>query len=78
MTTRACTAGVKQTAEGMLPEYVVYHELMLTSKQYMRTVSEIDGAWLRELAPHFYSEKDVADKNKKKVKGKGRSMVEEA
>lgn len=60
----------------MLPEYVVYHELVLTSKQYMRTVSEIDGAWLRELAPHFYSEKDVSDKNKKKVKGKGRSEAD--
>lgn len=68
---------MKQTSEGILPEYVVYHELVLTSKQYMRTVSEIDGAWLRELAPHFYTEKDVADRNKKKVKGKGRSAEEQ-
>ena len=64
-------AGVKQDSEGMLPEYVVFHELVLTSKQYMRTVSAADAAWLRELAPHFFSEADVADKSKKQIKGKG-------
>jgi pre-mRNA-splicing factor ATP-dependent RNA helicase DHX16 len=71
-------AGVKQDSEGMLPEYVVFHELVLTSKQYMRTVTAIDSAWLRELAPHFYAEGDVADKNKKKVKGRGRAELSAA
>jgi hypothetical protein len=51
-------AGVKQDSEGLLPEYVVYHELVLTSKQYMRTVSAIDGAWLRELAFERLSRSD--------------------
>lgn len=64
-------AGVKEDSEGMLPEYILYHELVLTSKQYMRTVSATDQAWLREVAPHFFSEADVPDKPKKKIKGKG-------
>ena len=68
-------AGVKQDSEGMLPEYVVFHELVLTSKQFMRTVSATDAAWLREVAPHFFSEADVADKSKKKIKGKGLASV---
>lgn len=34
-----------------LPEFVVYAELLITSKQYMRTVSAVDGAWLTELFP---------------------------
>jgi pre-mRNA-splicing factor ATP-dependent RNA helicase DHX16 len=58
----------------MLPEYVVFHELALTSKQYMRTITEIDKGWLRELAPQYYSEKDMGgDAHGKKVKTKGRA-----
>lgn len=34
------------------PQWVVYHELVLTSKEFMRTVSEIKPDWLVELAPH--------------------------
>lgn len=34
--------------------WVVYHELVLTSKEFMRTVSEIKADWLVELAPHYY------------------------
>lgn len=37
-----------------LPEFVVYAELLITSKQYMRNVSVVEGAWLTELFPsHF-------------------------
>jgi len=37
-----------------LPEFVVYAELLITSKQYMRTVSIAEGSWLTELYPsHF-------------------------
>jgi len=43
------------------PEYVIYHELVLTSKEYMRNVMEIDAKWLIELAPAFYR---PADPNK--------------
>ena len=52
---------------GYLPEYVVYHELILTSKEYMSTVSSVDPKWLAELGGVFYSlkEKGVDAKNKK-------------
>ncbi|KAJ3342494.1 hypothetical protein HDU93_002253 [Gonapodya sp. JEL0774] len=33
---------------------VVYHELMFTSKNYMRTVSRIENTWMPEIAPQYY------------------------
>ena len=39
------------TANKKLPEYLVYAELLITSKQYMRNVSAVEGAWLTELYP---------------------------
>ncbi|XP_036937817.1 ATP-dependent RNA helicase DHX8-like [Acanthopagrus latus] len=36
------------------PEWLVYHELVLTTKEYMREVTTIDPRWLVELAPAFY------------------------
>jgi len=45
---------------GETPDYVVYHELVLTSKEYMRTVTSIDPAWLAELGPMFFSIKGQA------------------
>ncbi|KAI9802187.1 MAG: DEAH-box RNA helicase prp16 [Sarcosagium campestre] len=40
------------------PEYVVYHELILTSKEYMATVTSVDPHWLAELGGVFYSVKE--------------------
>ena len=37
-----------------LPECVVYAELLITSKHYMRTVTKIESSWLTELLPHFF------------------------
>ena len=36
------------------PEWVVYHELVLTTKEYMREVTTIDPKWLVEFAPAFF------------------------
>lgn len=36
------------------PKWVLYHEVIVTSKRYMREVSAIQVEWLLELAPHFY------------------------
>ena len=36
------------------PEWVIYHELVLTSKEYMREVVTIEPKWLTEVAPNFY------------------------
>jgi pre-mRNA-splicing factor ATP-dependent RNA helicase DHX38/PRP16 len=43
---------------GYLPDYVVYHELVLTSKEYMSTVTAVDPHWLAELGGVFYSVKE--------------------
>jgi len=40
------------------PEMVIYHELVLTTKEYMRNIMAIDAKWLVELAPAFYKEAD--------------------
>lgn len=40
------------------PEWVIYHDLVLTSKEYMRNVLAIDPKWLTELAPKFYKGSD--------------------
>ncbi|EFH55805.1 hypothetical protein ARALYDRAFT_345267 [Arabidopsis lyrata subsp. lyrata] len=47
----------------VLPRWVVYHQLVLTSKEYMRQVTELKPEWLIEIAPHFYQLKDVEDGN---------------
>jgi pre-mRNA-splicing factor ATP-dependent RNA helicase DHX15/PRP43 len=36
------------------PEWVLYNEFVLTSKSYIRTVTEIKGEWLLEVAGHYY------------------------
>ena len=33
---------------------VLYQEFVLTSKNYIRTVTEIKGEWLVDIAPHYY------------------------
>ncbi|KAK9768112.1 DEAH-box ATP-dependent RNA helicase prp22 [Basidiobolus ranarum] len=43
------------------PEWVIYHELVLTTKEYMREIIAIEPKWLVEVAPTFFK---VADANK--------------
>ncbi|KAI8923524.1 P-loop containing nucleoside triphosphate hydrolase protein [Entophlyctis helioformis] len=43
---------------GFTPDYIVYHELVMTSKEYMQCVTAVDGVWLAELGPMFFSLKD--------------------
>jgi len=43
----------------VFPEWVLYHEIVRTGKNYMREVSEIDYRWLLEVAPHFYEDNKV-------------------
>ncbi len=43
------------------PKWVLYHELTFTTKEFMRTVSPMEGAWLTEIAPHYYQKADVED-----------------
>jgi ATP-dependent RNA helicase DHX8/PRP22 len=52
------------------PEYVIYHELVLTTKEYMRNIMVIDAKWLVELAPAFYKQADANKITKSKRKEK--------
>jgi pre-mRNA-splicing factor ATP-dependent RNA helicase DHX16 len=47
------------TMHAQKPKWVVYNEIVLTSKEYMRNVTAIDPAWIAEIAPHYF----VADPN---------------
>ncbi|CAE6412752.1 unnamed protein product [Rhizoctonia solani] len=43
------------------PEWVIYNELLLTTREYCHTVTAIEPKWLVEVAPQFFR---VADANK--------------
>ncbi|KPM38093.1 Pre-mRNA-splicing factor ATP-dependent RNA helicase prp16 [Neonectria ditissima] len=43
---------------GHPPDYVVYHELILTSKVFVSTVTAVDPHWLADLGGVFYSIKE--------------------
>jgi len=49
------------------PEWVVYHEFVLTSQNFIRTVTEIDGDWLLEIAPHYYRTSKFPDCSAKRA-----------
>ena len=55
-----------------LPKWVVYFELVFTSKEYMRQCIEIQPKWLIEIAPHYYQtrEIDINGSNEEKKKKK--------
>ena len=57
------------TGGAPLPRWVVYHELVLTTKEYMRTVSEIKPEWLVEVAPHYYSRRELMQEEEGGGKG---------
>ncbi|TFK40682.1 pre-mRNA splicing factor [Crucibulum laeve] len=53
---------------------VLYYELVMTSKSYMRQVMEIKPSWLLEVAPHYFKPADLeqlasGDKKMPKVVG---------
>jgi ATP-dependent RNA helicase DHX8/PRP22 len=52
------------------PDWCIYHELVLTSKEYIRQCMVIDPKWLVDLAPNFYktSDPNVLSRRKKKEK----------
>jgi len=56
---------------GYTPDYIVYHELVFTSKEYMQCVTAVEPEWLAELGPMFFSIKEShssrLDKRKKEA-----------
>ncbi|CAK4031706.1 pre-mRNA-splicing factor ATP-dependent RNA helicase cdc28 [Lecanosticta acicola] len=41
------------------PKWVIFYELVLTSKEFMRSIVPLQPEWLTEVAPHYYKPKDV-------------------
>jgi pre-mRNA-splicing factor ATP-dependent RNA helicase DHX16 len=41
------------------PKWVIFHELVLTSKEFMRSCLPLQPEWLMEVAPHYYKNKEV-------------------
>jgi len=50
------------------PEWIVYHELVLTSKEYLRECSTIEPHWLPELAPNLFQRADPTKLSKRKMR----------
>lgn len=50
---------------GINPKWILYYELVLTSKEYCRQVMEIKPDWLIEVSPHYYKSKDLQEFNSK-------------
>ncbi|XP_046841771.1 ATP-dependent RNA helicase DHX8-like [Xenia sp. Carnegie-2017] len=48
------------------PDWVIYHELVLTTKEYMRECTAIDPKWLVEFAPSFFKVADPTKLSKRK------------
>ena len=53
---------------GKAYEYVIYHSLVLTSREFMSQVTSIEPEWLLEFAPHFYKAVDENSKSRKRMK----------
>ena len=48
------------------PDWVIYHNLVMTTKEYMREVMQIDPKWLVELAPRYFKEADANKLSRRK------------
>ncbi|KAI0913999.1 P-loop containing nucleoside triphosphate hydrolase protein [Ustulina deusta] len=46
---------------------VIYYELVLTNKEYMRSCMPVRPQWLNEVAPHFHKKKDLEQIEEKKL-----------
>ncbi|KAK8810499.1 hypothetical protein WA158_007074 [Blastocystis sp. Blastoise] len=42
------------TVIGYKPTWILYNEFVLTNKNYIRTLTPIEGSWLIEIAPEYY------------------------
>lgn len=81
------TEGYKTVAENMCvflhpssclfqkdPEWVVYHELVFTSREYMREITTINPKWLTELAPNYFRTSDAAAPGRRRLEEKIRPL----
>ena len=49
------------------PSFILYHDFVLTSKNFIRIVCQVDGEWLYEIAhPEYFKAKDIKNPETKK------------
>ncbi|CAK5060077.1 unnamed protein product [Meloidogyne enterolobii] len=60
---------------GYTPDYVVYHELIMTAKEYMQCVTAVEAQWLAELGPMFYSVKETSKTRSEKIRDTQRTTA---
>lgn len=60
------------------PDYVVYHELILTSKEYMSCVTAVDAHWLADLGGVFYSVKEKGFGGRREIEFSKKAELEKA
>lgn len=58
------------------PAWVVYYELLETSKEFMRQVTSIEPKWLLEVAPHYYKAKELEKDVRKMPRAQGKTSEE--
>ncbi|ORY50995.1 hypothetical protein BCR33DRAFT_500202 [Rhizoclosmatium globosum] len=59
-------------------KWVLYHELVFTTREFMRQCIEISSEWLLEVAPHYYKPGELEDEGSKKMpKGVGKAAIKE-
>jgi ATP-dependent RNA helicase DHX8/PRP22 len=56
------------------PEYVIYHELVQTTREYLRDLCVIEPHWLPELAPKLFAKVDASNMNRAKQGEKVRPL----
>ena len=49
------------------PEWVLFNEFVLTTRHYIRMVTEIRAEWLFELAANYYDLKTISDGETKRA-----------
>ena len=62
---------------GYTPDYCVYHELIMTSKEYMSCVTAIESSWLVEVVPNFFSFKKIVNDNPLHLSKDQKDKIEE-
>ncbi|KAF1979903.1 putative MRNA splicing factor RNA helicase [Bimuria novae-zelandiae CBS 107.79] len=60
------------------PKLMLFHELVLTSREFARNCMPIESEWLMSAAPHYYKKEDIEkmSTDKKMPKGKGKVGVD--
>lgn len=48
------------------PDWVLYHEFVLTKRNYIRTVTEMKGEWLFEVSAEYFNPENIRNIETKK------------